>query len=98
MVTLTAIIRCNAGSEAHVRKALMEVARYATEEEPGTLGYFLSEAAEGGVFVTYERYADEVALEIHNKGHGAQRFFAATESHLAAVEVVTGPERFPEPR
>jgi quinol monooxygenase YgiN len=96
MVTLTAIIRCYSGSEARVRQALLDVARYATDKEPGTLGYFVTEAAEGGVFVTHERYADQHALEVHNEGDGAKQFFSVTESHLAAVEVVTGPEIFPE--
>lgn len=96
MVTLTAIIRCNPGSEAHVRKALLEVARYAAQDEPGTLGYFVAESSDGGTFVTYERYASQAAMDAHNEGEGAKRFFSATETHLAAVEVVTGPELFPE--
>lgn len=95
MVTLTALIRCKPGSEDDVRNALLEVARYASEKEAGTLGYHVSECPEKRTFVTYERYADDAALDAHNQGEGVKRFFAAAEAHIAGVEIVTGPEIFP---
>lgn len=94
MITLTAILRCKPGSDAHIRAALLETARYASEKEPGTVSYFVSEAAEGGVFVTHERYVDQAALDAHNDGSAAKAFFAAAEGHLDKVDVVVGPEAF----
>lgn len=94
MITLTALIRCKAGSEDVVRAALLEVAAFAAREEPGTVSYFVSEAAEPGTFVTHERYRDKAELDAHNEGAGARRFFAAAEGHLDNVEVVVGPELF----
>ena len=94
MITLTAILRCRPGSQSHIRAALLEAARYASEKEPGTVSYFVSEASEGGVFVTHERYVDEAALNAHNEGPAAKAFFAAAEGHLDKVDVVVGPEAF----
>lgn len=94
MITLTALIRCKAGSADHVRAALLEVAGYAAEKEPGTVSYFVSEAGEGGTFVTHERYRDQAALDAHNGGEGVKGFFAAAEGHLEKVDVVVGPELF----
>lgn len=94
MITLTALIRCKTGSEDVVRAALLEVAAFAAREEPGTMSYFVSEAAEPGTFVTHERYRNQTALDAHNEGAGARRFFAAAEGHLENVEVVVGPELF----
>jgi quinol monooxygenase YgiN len=94
MITLTALIRCKPGSEDHIRAALLEVARHAADREDGTVSYFVSEAAEGGLFVTHERYADQAALDAHNGGAGAKAFFAKAEGHLDRVEVAVGPEIF----
>jgi quinol monooxygenase YgiN len=94
MITLTALIRCKPGSNDHIRAALLDVARYASEKEPGTISYFVSELAEGGVFVTHERYTDKSALDAHNAGPGARAFFERAEGHLDKVDVVVGPELF----
>jgi quinol monooxygenase YgiN len=95
MITLTAVIRCTHGSETVLREALVDVAHYATTREPGTIGYFVSESGDGGVFVTHERYADQAALDAHNNGEGAKEFFARTEGYLDGVDVFVGPELFP---
>ena len=64
MITLTAILRCKPGSDAHIRAALLETARYASEKEPGTVSYFVSEAAEGGVFVGGEGDGFELSHDV----------------------------------
>lgn len=95
MITLTAVIHSKMGSEAMLRESLLDVARYSLTHEPGTIGYFVSESGQGGIFVTHERYADQAALDVHNNGQGAKRFFSQTEGHLAGIEVFVGPELFP---
>jgi quinol monooxygenase YgiN len=94
MVSLTAVIRCKSGSKATIRDALLEVAAHASEKEPGTISYFVSETSED-VFITHERYRDQQALDAHNQGAGAKRFFAEAENALDKVEVYIGPEIFP---
>lgn len=95
MITLTAVIRCKAGSEAPIREALLAIARYAQDEESGTVAYFVTEANEAGVFVTHERYADQASLDAHNNGGGAKEFFARAEGHIATADIVVGAEIFP---
>jgi quinol monooxygenase YgiN len=96
MISLIAIIRCKPGSEEHIRKALLDVGRYASTSEPGTRAYFITAGMDQGVFVTHERYADEGALDAHNEGSGAEAFFAAADGHLEAIEIQVGTEIFPE--
>jgi quinol monooxygenase YgiN len=96
MITLTAIIRCTPGSEPQLRDALLDVARYASAHEPGTVGYFVSGPSTEGVFVTHERYADQAALDAHNAGPGATAFFERAKPFLAEVEVHVGSEIFPD--
>lgn len=95
MITLTAVIRCKAGSEELTEEALLKVAAYTRESEPGTAAYFVTRGNEAGVFVTHERYLDQMSLEAHNQGPGASAFFATTEGHIDSVEVYIGLEVFP---
>ena len=74
MITITTVIRARAGRETDLRDALAEVARDAEREEPGTLGFFVSQGIEDrAVFTTYERFIDEDA---HNSSDAVARFFA----------------------
>ena len=76
MITITAVIRAKAGREAALRDALLDVARHAEREEPGTLGFFVSQGIEDrAVFTTYERFADEAAKDAHNGSDAVARFF-----------------------
>jgi quinol monooxygenase YgiN len=95
MITLTAVIRCKAGSEELTQEALLKVAVYARDNEPGTAAYFVSCGDDAGIFVTHERYLDRPSLEAHNQGPGASAFFASTEGHIESVEVYIGLEVFP---
>ena len=77
MITITAVIRARAGRETDLRDALADVARHAVREEPGTLGYFVSQGIEDrAIFTTYERFADEAAKDAHNSSDAVARFFA----------------------
>lgn len=77
MITITAVIRATTGREAALRDALLDVARHAELEEPGTLGFFVSQGIEDrGIFTTYARFADEAAKDAHNGSDAVARFFA----------------------
>jgi quinol monooxygenase YgiN len=95
MITLTAVIRCRAGSEELTKEALLTVAAYARDSEPGTAAYFVTRGNEAGIFVTHERYLDQMSLDAHNQGPAASAFFATTEEHIESVEVYIGREVFP---
>ncbi len=95
MITLTAIIRCKPGSEAHIRDALLLTAAYAEDHEAGTVTYSVTAGDNAATFVTHERYRDRAALDDHNNGPGATRFFAEAEGHLEEVIVEVGEEIYP---
>ncbi|WP_118132943.1 putative quinol monooxygenase [Oceanicella sp. SM1341] len=77
MITITAIIRAKPGQEEAMRAALLDVAAHVAAEEPETLGFYLSQSlADPAVFTTYERFANEAAMERHNGSPATARFFA----------------------
>jgi Antibiotic biosynthesis monooxygenase len=67
MLTITAIIRAKKGHEATMRRALLHVADHVRINEPSTVGFFVSQdGADPCVFTTYERFADQAAMDRHN--------------------------------
>lgn len=83
MKTITAIIRCKAGSEETMRDALLAVAEHVAANEPDTVGFYVSQADDDPcVFTTYERFADEAAMERHNTSPACRRFFEIAERIL----------------
>lgn len=77
MITITAVIRARAGREAAPRDALLDVARHADREEPGTLGSLVLQGIEDrAVFTTHERFAAEAARDAHNGSDAVAWFFA----------------------
>ncbi|QDL91031.1 antibiotic biosynthesis monooxygenase [Paroceanicella profunda] len=77
MITITAIIRAQPGKEEAMRAALLDVAAHVQAEEPETFGFHLAQSlADPAVFTTYERFADEAAMERHNASAATARFFA----------------------
>ena len=76
MLTITAVIRARRGAEATMRQALLDVAAYVAANEPETIGFFVSvDAADPCVFTTYERFADQAAMDRHNTSAATARFF-----------------------
>ena len=76
MLTISAIIRAKKGHEAAMRQALLDVVNHVRDNEPDTIGYYLSQdAADPRVFATYERYADQAAMDRHNNSPAVARFF-----------------------
>src|ERR1700745_678598 len=67
MLTITAIIRAKKGHEATMRRALLHVADHVRINEPSTVGFFIAQdVADPCVFTTYERFADQAAMDRHN--------------------------------
>ena len=77
MVTLTAILKCAIADAEAVQAALLQVVEQVRANEPGTLGYFVARSNEDAiaVFTTYERFADETAMETHNGSPAVAQFF-----------------------
>lgn len=94
MLTITAIIRVRKGSETAMREALLDVARSVRENEPTTVGYYISQdAADPCVFTTYERYVDRAAMDRHNNSKAVARFFGIAKPMIDGdVTLVTGTE------
>jgi quinol monooxygenase YgiN len=66
-VTVVAKLRAKAGSEASLEQALRAMVPK-VRDESGTLSYVLHRSVrEPGVFVFYEIYQDQAALDAHTK-------------------------------
>jgi quinol monooxygenase YgiN len=94
LLTITAVIRAKPGHEETMRQALLEVAHNERANEPGTLGFFISQdAADPCCFTTYERFADQAAMDRHNGSDVVARFFAIARPILEGeVVLVTATE------
>ena len=66
MITFLVRLRAEAGHGDHVESELTTMARAVRAHEPGCLAYFVHRSAtEPDLFVIYEQYEDEPALELH---------------------------------
>jgi len=94
MLTITAVIRAKKGHDRALREALLEVAENARANEPGTIGFFVSQdVADPCVFTTYERFASQAAMDLHNNSAVVARFFGIAKPILdGAVTLVTSSE------
>lgn len=94
MLAITAIIRVKKGCEAAMRDALLDVGKHAAANEPGTVGYFISQdSTDPCVFTTYERYLDQGAMDRHNNSEAVARFFDIAKTMIEGdVTLVTGTE------
>jgi quinol monooxygenase YgiN len=83
MLTITALIRVKKGHEAEMRQALLEVAAHVQANEPKTIGYYISQdSSDPRIFTTYERYADQAAMDLHNNSAVVARFFGIAKPIL----------------
>jgi quinol monooxygenase YgiN len=94
MLTITAVIRAKKGHEDTMRRALLDVAENVRVNEPNTIGFFISQdAADPCVFTTYERFADQAAMDAHNNSEVVARFFGIAKPILDGdVVLVTATE------
>jgi quinol monooxygenase YgiN len=91
MLTITAVIRAKPGQEQVVERALRAVVAAVEAGEPGTLAYVLSQDRDDPtVFTTFERFADEAAMDLHNRSQAVADFVAATRDSLAGPVVLHG--------
>jgi quinol monooxygenase YgiN len=83
MLTISAVIRVKKGHEDTMRRALLEVAENVRVNEPGTIGFFVSQEQENpSVFTTYERFLDQAAMDAHNDSQVVARFFGIAKPIL----------------
>ena len=83
MLTITAIIRTKRGHADTMRQALLDVAENVRKNEPGTLGFFISQDPQDDcVFTTYERFADQAAMDTHNNSETVAKFFGIAQPIL----------------
>ena len=94
MLTITAIIRAKKGHEAEMRQALLDVAENVRDNEPTTVGFFISQdTLNPGIFTTYERFVDRAAMDRHNNSDAVARFFSIAKPLLdGEVTLVTSTE------
>jgi quinol monooxygenase YgiN len=94
MLTITAVIRAKEAHEDTMQRALLQVAENVRINEPNTISFFVSQdRANPCVFTTYERFADQAAMDAHNNSEAVARFFAIAKPILDGdVVLVTGTE------
>ncbi|WP_180898276.1 putative quinol monooxygenase [Martelella soudanensis] len=94
MITITAIIRVKSDALATMRDALLVVADHVRDNEPETVGFFVSQSMEDpSVFTTYERFANKAAMDRHNGCDVVADFFAVAEPILdGPVTLITADE------
>jgi len=92
--TISAVIRVRPGEAETMRAALLGVAAHIRANEPETIGFFVSQdARDPCLFTTYERFADEAAMDRHNGSDAVARFFAIAKPILEGeVVLVTADE------
>ncbi len=77
MITITAIIRAKPGQQDALADALKAVARSVAEDEPDTVGFFISQDMDDPmIFTTYERFVSAEAKDAHNGSEAVAAFFA----------------------
>jgi len=94
MLTITAIIRAKRGHEETMRQALMKVAENVKQNEPDTVGFFISrDPSDPCLFATYERFKDQAAIDRHNGSETVARFFDVAKPILeGSVTLITAIE------
>lgn len=99
MRTITVIIRVKAGGEGVMRDALLAVADHVHAHEPDTLGFFIAQGdADPCLFTTYERFADQAAMDRHNGSSAVAAFFERVQPVLdGPVTLVTAVETSARP-
>src|SRR5260370_37013005 len=89
MLTITAVIRAKKGHEDTMRRALLQVADNVRINEPNTISFYVSQdQANACVFTTYERFADQAAMDAHNNSEAAARSFGTAKPILIGAAVL----------
>lgn len=89
MITITAILRAQPGTEALMQQALLDVAAHVAANEKGTVGFFIGcKRDDPTLFTTYERFVDVAAMDAHNGSVAVARCFEIIRPILAAEVVL----------
>ena len=86
MISITAVIKVKPGYARVMADALLEVAAHVKDNEPDTVGFFISQDNDDPcVFTTYERFTDTAAMNAHNNSAVVARFFDIARPILAGA-------------
>lgn len=89
MLTITAVIRAQKGSEDTMRQGLLDVAENVQKNEPDTIDFYISQDPNDPcVFTTYERFTDQAAMDLHNNSDAVARFFGIAKPILEGEVVL----------
>ena len=89
MVTLTAIIHAKPGHADTVKSALLAVIESVRRDEPGTLNYYVNQSPDDpNLFVTFERFHDQAAMDRHNNSPAVANFVKAAGPVLADKVII----------
>lgn len=78
-----------------MKKGLLDVAANVRDNEPGTFGFFLSQDSNDPcVFATYERFADQQAMDTHNNSATVAAFFEIAKPILDGEVILLTCEEF----
>lgn len=87
-IVITAVLKAKSGSEGELEKALQQVLQPSREEE-GCIQYDLHQSTDDpSVFVFYERWANETALEGHINSAHYQAYRQRAEELVDSREVL----------
>ena len=89
MLTITAVIRVKRECEQTMRDQLLLVAENVRKNEPGTMGFYVSQDLENAsVFTTYERFVDQAAMDQHNNSSTVAQFFEIAKPMLDGAVIL----------
>lgn len=89
MMTLTAIIRARPGHADTVKSALLDVIESVRRDEPDTINYYVNQSPDDpNLFITFERFRDQAAMDRHNKSSAVANFVEVAGGILADKVVI----------
>ena len=97
MITITAILEVKVGQEEVMKKGLLEVAKNVKDNEPNTLGFFISQDLKNSkIFTVYERFKDEQSMDKHNNSSVVLKFYETVQPILEKETLITSNEIYQE--
>jgi quinol monooxygenase YgiN len=89
MMTLTALIRAKPGHADTVKSALLAVIESVRRDEPDTINYYVNQSPDdANLFITFERFRDQAAMDRHNKSPAVARFVEVAGPVLADKVII----------
>lgn len=89
MITITAVIRAKPGQTDALHDALLAVAANVAQNEPETVGFFISQDLDDpSVFTTYERFTSVAAKEAHNGSDTVAWFFDKADALIEGPAIL----------